>query len=55
MTDIDKNKLFNFANICVSRLGDIVREMKKEGLAIGMTEDEIKKVWLTTFSMFPKE
>ena len=49
---IDKQKIFDFSNKCVSRLGDIVGEMRKEGEAQGFTKQEIQKVWQTIFSIF---
>lgn len=42
-----QEKIFAFSNKCVSRLSDIVGEMRKEGEAQGFTKEEIQEVWLT--------
>lgn len=47
-----QEKIFAFSNKCVSRLSDIVGEMRKEGEAQGFTKEEIQEVWLTIFSIF---
>ena len=44
-------QLYDFADICVGRLGKLVGEMKQIGLANGLKEEEIKKVWKTCFEI----
>jgi len=42
---------YDFARLCVQKLGELVGGMKQIGLANGVREDEIKKIWQTIFKI----
>lgn len=48
-------QLYDFADECVERLGNLVGEMRKKGHEIGLTEEQTKKVWLTCFEVLEKK
>lgn len=47
-----KKEIHAYANECVKRLGELVGEMRLKGKECGFSDEETKKVWLTTFSIF---
>ena len=48
-------KLYDFASLCVEELGKLVGNMKKIGLANGVKEEEIKRIWVTCFRVLAKQ
>ncbi len=50
-----RKKQYEFGNLVVKRLGELVGEMKQIGLANGLKEEEIKVVWLTTFEILARK
>ncbi|MEK7578142.1 MAG: hypothetical protein AAB456_00255 [Patescibacteria group bacterium] len=47
--------LYDFGQLVISRLGDLVGEMKEVGhLNYGLSGDEIKQVWRTAFEILGK-
>jgi hypothetical protein len=52
---MNQQTIYDFATECVTRLGGLVGEMKKEGLAKGLTEVQIRKVWTTAFEVLVRK
>ena len=48
---MDNKELYNYAELCVARLGELVGELRKHGKDIGLTEAQTRKVWLTAFEV----
>ena len=48
---MQQKQLYDFADECVTRLGELVGEMRKKGHEIGLTEAQTKKVWVTCFEV----
>lgn len=48
---MDNKELYNYAELCVTRLGKLVGELRQHGKDIGLTEAQTKKVWVTAFEV----
>lgn len=49
-----EKKLYDFGQIVIARLGELVKELKDVGLANGLREEDIKQVWRTAFYVLGK-
>ena len=52
---MQQKQLYDFADECVARLGELVGEMRKKGHEIGLTEAQTRKVWITCFQVLNKK
>ena len=52
---MNQKQLYDYAELCVARLGELVGEMRKTGLEQGLTEAQTRKVWITAFEVLVRK
>jgi len=52
---MNQKQLYDYADTCVMRLGELVGEMRKLGSEQGLTEAQTRKVWITAFEVLVKK
>ena len=55
LPNMPRKKQYEYAEICITKLGNLVSEMKQIGLANGIREKEIEEVWQTIFQILDKK
>jgi hypothetical protein len=52
---MNQKALYDFAERCVARLGELVGKMKEEGRDRGFTDEQIRKIWITAFEVLSQK